>query len=35
MTHELLHMGWPTAAVLIAAIIACVVVYGIRKGAGE
>lgn len=32
MMHELLHMGWPSAAVLIAAIIGAVVVYGIRKG---
>lgn len=32
MTHELLHMGWPTAAVLISAIIGGAVVYGIRKG---
>lgn len=32
MIHELLHMGWPTASVLIAAIVGCVAVYGIRKG---
>ena len=32
MIHEILHMGWPTAAVLIAAILGVVVIYGIRKG---
>lgn len=32
MIHEILPMGWPTAAVLIAAILGVVVVYGIRKG---
>lgn len=32
--HELLHMGWPTAAVLIAAIFGLTIAYGIRKGEG-
>lgn len=27
MMHELLHMGWPTAAVLIAAIVGAVIAY--------
>ena len=30
--HELLHMGWPTAAVLIACVLGVVIAYGIRKG---
>jgi len=32
MIHELLHMGWPTASVLIAAILGLTTAYGIRKG---
>lgn len=32
MIHQLFAMDWPFAMVLIALIIACVVVYGIRKG---
>ena len=32
MMNQILHMGWPTAAVLIAAILGVVIVYGIRKG---
>lgn len=34
MMHELLHMGWPSAAVLIACVLGVVIVYGIRKGEG-
>lgn len=29
---EILHMGWPFATVLVAAILGCVIVYGIRRG---
>lgn len=32
MIHELFTMEWPFAMVLIAVVLACVVVYGIRKG---
>lgn len=32
MLNELLHMGWPTASVLIAAILGLTIAYGIRKG---
>lgn len=32
MIHEILHMGWPTAAVLIAAILGAVVAYGLWNG---
>lgn len=28
--HEILHMDWPTAVVLVAVTIASVVVYGMR-----
>lgn len=31
MIHELLHMGWPTASVLIAAIAGITIIYGSRK----
>lgn len=31
MIHGILHMGWPTAAVLIAAILGLTIAYGIRK----
>jgi hypothetical protein len=30
---DLLNMGWPFAAVLIAAIFGCVMLYGIRRRA--
>jgi len=32
MLNSILHLGWPFATVCIAFIIACVVVYGIKKG---
>jgi hypothetical protein len=33
--NELLHMGWPTAVVLVSAIIATVVIYVTDKTAKE
>ena len=32
MIHEILPMGWPTASVLIAAILGTVVAYGLWNG---
>lgn len=34
MLHEILNMDWPIASVLIAAILAAVVVYAIKKSDG-